>query len=138
MNNDVGFDWEDNEMVRTVLITDDSTMQRMSIKKALPADWADTILEAKNGHEALDRMRANAVDVLFLDLTMPEMDGFEVLAALDQPDSGISKPMIFVLSADFQPESIKICEEHGVCEFVRKPISADALLAVLQRQGLHS
>ncbi len=125
-------------MSKTILITDDSTMSRLTVKKNLPVDWATTIYEAKNGIEAMEKLENHAIDVLFLDLTMPEMDGFDVLARLADPASTIAKPAILVLSADIQPESMQICKDRGALDFISKPIKAEVLAEVLRRQGLLS
>ncbi len=121
-------------MGRTILVADDSTMSRMMIKRALPEGWAEQVLEAANGQEALDQLAANAVDVLFLDLTMPEVDGFAVLEQLS--GEGGAMPKTFVISADIQEESLKLCQERGALDFVPKPIRAEALAELLQRHGL--
>lgn len=123
-------------MTRRVLIADDSTMSRLTVKKALPPDWADEILQAKDGQDALDQLAAQPFDVLFLDLTMPEVDGFEVLERLSDPSSTLHRPAVFVLSADIQAESLRICKERGALEFIGKPISAEALATALQKHGL--
>ena len=63
-----------------VTIADDSALSRKTIKRALPEDWDITIHEAKNGVEALDAVHAGLAEVLFLDLQMPQMDGFEAVS----------------------------------------------------------
>lgn len=125
-------------MSKTILITDDSMMSRLTVKKNLPVDWATTIHEAKNGIEAMEKLENHVIDVLFLDLTMPEMDGFAVLERLADPASTIPRPAIFVLSADIQPESMQICKARGALAFISKPIKAEALAEVLRGQGLLS
>ena len=125
-------------MSKTILIADDSTMSRLTVKKNLPADWATTIHEAKNGLEAMEQLQKHTIEVLFLDLTMPEMDGFAVLERLSDPAVDVHKPAIFILSADVQPESMQLCKERGALAFVSKPITAEALAGVLREQGLLS
>jgi CheY-like chemotaxis protein len=57
-------------------------MARKQVLRALPADWPVSVTEAGNGHEAMDAIRLGLGQVVLLDLTMPEMDGYQVLSAL--------------------------------------------------------
>ena len=66
----------------SLLICDDSSLARKQLLHALPAGWPVTVSQAATGVEALDRIRQGDIDVLLLDLTMPEMDGYQVLAQL--------------------------------------------------------
>ncbi|MCU7850174.1 MAG: response regulator [Candidatus Thiodiazotropha sp. (ex Lucinoma kastoroae)] len=122
-------------MTRRVLIADDSAMSRKMIKRAMPVGWADEIFEAANGREALELLSKHRVDVMLLDLTMPELDGFEVLEQLSSVKSTTAKPKIFVISADYQHESVQRCIDSGAVEFVKKPITADTLKDVLGKNG---
>lgn len=65
-----------------VLIVDDSSMSRKLVLKALPEGFATQITQAANGAEALDAFHDGLAEVIFLDLTMPVMDGFNTLEAL--------------------------------------------------------
>ncbi|MBP8215181.1 MAG: response regulator, partial [Propionivibrio sp.] len=60
----------------SVLVVDDSPIARKMLIRALPAEWDIEITQASNGLEALAAYRAGKVDVMFLDLTMPDMDGY--------------------------------------------------------------
>ena len=88
-------------MSLTVLVADDSKLSRRSVIRALPPELEITVIEATNGKEAIETLSGNAVQLVLLDLTMPEIDGVGVLEYLsEQPSS----PDIIVISADFQPE----------------------------------
>ena len=65
-----------------LLVCDDSNMARKQLIRALPANWPFRITQATNGLEGLEAIRAGAGQIVLLDLTMPELDGFGVLAAL--------------------------------------------------------
>src|SRR5262249_8273392 len=59
-----------------------------------------TVREAENGREALNRIRESKPDVILLDLMMPEMDGFQVVAALQKEAGWRDIPVIVITSLD--------------------------------------
>ena len=87
---------------------------------------------AKNGQEAVELLRSQQFDILFLDLTMPVLDGLGVLQALK--DENIT-PAIFVISADIQPEMQNKVLELGAKAFMRKPVQLDVLNTNLKSHG---
>ena len=82
-----------------VLMVEDDALQRERMRGWLePPQWV--VREAANGREALNVLRGERPDVILLDLMMPEMDGFEVVAAL-QKDTGWQEiPVIVITSLD--------------------------------------
>ena len=68
------------------------------------------ISEAVNGLEGIKKIRENTPDLIFLDLLMPELDGFEVLERLKKSDLKIP---VIVLTADIQETSKKRCFDLG-------------------------
>ncbi|MBC8042436.1 MAG: response regulator transcription factor [Rhizobacter sp.] len=75
----------DNRIARTlsVMLVDDEPLARDNLRLLLAADAQVGLpVECSNGYEALDRLRTHAIDVMFLDIQMPEMSGLEVLAAV--------------------------------------------------------
>jgi two-component system, chemotaxis family, chemotaxis protein CheY len=116
-----------------VLMVDDSLLARKLVMRALPPGWASEIRHATNGEEALAALDAAPPDVLFLDLNMPTMDGYEVLAALRS--KGI-ETATFVLSADIQPMAVERALALGAKGFVKKPVDAGALADALRRAGV--
>ncbi|MDP5035357.1 response regulator [Alishewanella sp. SMS8] len=116
-----------------ITIADDSMMSRKAVRRALPADWDVEITEATNGKEALAAVEAGLADVLFLDLTMPELDGFGVLRYLHDHHA---KTIVIVISADIQPEAKKIVDALGAFRFLHKPLNPQLLHQVLTDVGL--
>lgn len=108
------------------LICDDSGFARKQLKRQLPQDFQWQILEASNGVEALGVIAEQPIRLLFLDLTMPELDGYGVLDALQSspPQEDIS---IIVISGDIQPEAQKRVMQLGALEFLKKPVDAHIL-----------
>ncbi|KAA3655012.1 response regulator [Denitromonas sp.] len=120
-------------MASTVLVVDDSAMARKMLIRSLPASWDVEVRQATNGVEALAAYRQGDVDVMFLDLTMPEMDGFQVLETLRA--EGLNC-LVVVVSADIQPEAQERVKRLGAIAFVKKPVDAEKLGVVLKEYGV--
>lgn len=109
-------------------------MARKQVARSLPTDWNVDITFASNGVEGLQAIRAGKADVTFLDLTMPEMDGYDVLEHIYE--EGLNT-MVVVISADIQPEARARVKSLGAIEFIKKPIDKEKLIEVLNIYGLH-
>ncbi|CAN7497614.1 response regulator [Trinickia sp. LjRoot230] len=117
-----------------VLVVDDSTLARRLLINALPEEWDVDVSQATNGADALNAYRAGRASVMFLDLTMPGMTGFDVLEAVRA--EGLDS-FIIVVSADIQPEAQKRVKELGAVAFIAKPVTHEKLLPVLKEYGLY-
>ena len=115
-----------------VLVVDDSAMSRKLTIRALPEEWDVTLHQAGGGVEALTAYRQGKADVMLLDLTMPDMSGFEVLEQLRQEDMNC---FVIVISADVQTRAEERARALGALGFVRKPVQADTLRQVLTDYG---
>ena len=74
-------------------------------------------------------------DIILLDINMPEMDGYQTLEAIAQ--QGL-KTNVIVVSGDVQPEAYERVIKLVALDFIRKPVSAPELLAVLSKHKLIS
>ncbi|TPH15037.1 response regulator [Litorilituus lipolyticus] len=117
----------------TVLICDDSNMARKQVLRSLPEQWHSNVQTAQHGAEALTILRNGEIDILFLDLTMPGIDGVGVLQGIQKLNVDCH---VFVISADIQPEMQSKVLGLGAKEFLRKPIKADVLQSNLEKHGL--
>lgn len=120
-------------MAIPLLICDDSNMARRQLVKALPEGWDVSISYASNGLEALAAIRQGKGEMVFLDLTMPELDGFGVLAAIREEDL---KSVVIVISGDIQPLARDRVLQLGAIDFIKKPISQEKLRQTLETFGL--
>lgn len=120
-------------MTTAVLICDDSAMARKQIARALPECWDVSIRFSADGREALDAVSRGQADVLFLDLNMPGMDGYEVLAEVGRRDLST---VVIVVSGDVQPAAHRKVMSLGALDFIRKPVAAAELEQLLRRFGL--
>ena len=115
-------------MALSVLIVDDSRLSRQIVKKSLP-DWEMVIREASGGRECLELYEEQRADFVLLDLTMPEMDGFETLERLLEMDP---EARVVVITADIQAGSKDRVMELGGLALLHKPVKEEELEAVLE------
>ncbi len=120
-------------MAKQVLIVDDSRVGRKLVMRSLPDGWQVQISEAADGQEAVTALAASSFDVVFLDLTMPNLDGYGVLRWLKKRRQ---MPLVIVISGDLQPEAKVRALLLGAFEFLPKPPRAEAMLAVLRLAGV--
>ena len=115
-----------------LLIVDDSNMSRKALIVALPAAIREScdLLEAANGEEAVDLYKEQHPDIVFLDLTMPVMNGYEALRLIMEYDP---KAKVIVVSSDAQAGAVKLAGELGAKNHISKPISAALLQPVLEK-----
>ncbi|MGM0575966.1 MAG: response regulator [Myxococcota bacterium] len=119
-----------------LLVADDSSMQRKVIKRRISEAFADReveFLDARDGREALACAREESPDLVLLDLTMPEMDGFEALRQIRAARPDVP---VVVVSADVQPLARERVREAGAVAFLEKPLDGAALAEVLRDHGI--
>ena len=121
-------------MALPVLVVDDSALARKILINALPADWDIEVQQASNGTDALKFYHEGKASVMFLDLTMPDMDGYQVLAQLKREDLNV---FVIVVSADIQPGALERVKQLGAIAFVKKPASTEKLVPILREYGLY-
>jgi chemotaxis protein CheY-P-specific phosphatase CheC len=103
--------------------------------RTLPSDWDIEVSFAQHGEEAIAAIKEGLGDILFLDLNMPVMDGYQTLEEIKRLDL---PTMVIVVSGDIQPEAHKRVKELGAVEFIKKPTSQEALVELLEKFGLYS
>lgn len=116
-----------------LLVCDDSAMARKQLIRALPPEWPVSITQASQGEEAMAAIRQGLGEVVLLDLTMPVMDGYQVLAQVREEGHACR---ILVVSGDVQEEARRRVTELGALAFIRKPAPAEALRETLDALGL--
>lgn len=88
---------------------------------------------ANNGAEGIEAIRAGKGEVVFLDLNMPVMDGYEVLETIQKEDL---PALVIVVSGDIQIKAHERVKALGALDFIQKPVSADAISNILQEYGI--
>lgn len=109
-----------NDNLITALIVDDEPLARQYIRKLLGADAELEIVgEVGDGKSALELIRENAPDLIFLDIQMPEMNGFELLKNL-----GAENLPAIVFATAFEEYAIRAFEFHAL-DYLLKPFDAE-------------
>lgn len=112
-----------------ILIIDDSGLSRRMLRTVLE-DGGYTVVEAGDGLSGIERFSVEKPDLCCLDLTMPEMTGFDVLDNLLKVDPDVK---VVVISADIQESSRDMVKAGGAKGFINKPFAADDVLQTVDR-----
>jgi len=119
-------------MTIRVLICDDSSMARKQMARALPKNWKADVTFAFDGRNGLEKLQETQAELLFLDLNMPEMDGYEVLKVIREQDLPV---LTIVVSGDIQPEARERVRKLGAIDFIKKPTDAEHVAQTLRDYG---
>lgn len=120
----------ESKTIRT-LIVDDELLGRTVIREMLRRDPEFSVVgECANGHEAIAAISAERPDLVFLDVQMPEVDGFAVLAALEAE----RLPMIIFVTA-YDQYAVSAFDVHAV-DYLLKPFDRERFGKALQRAKL--
>jgi len=111
-----------------VLIVDDNEDNRFTLSMRLQACGYENIVAAENGREALEKMRAGPVDLVLLDIMMPEMNGYQVLEHL-KANAELRDLPVIVISALDEMDSVIKCIELGAEDYLAKPFNPTLLRA---------
>jgi two-component system alkaline phosphatase synthesis response regulator PhoP len=112
---------------KKILIADDNENIREALTYLLE-DEGYTLSLAKDGAEALRKVREVNPDILFLDIMMPEINGYDVCRAIKN-DPVLKKTYVIILTAKGQVEEQERGKEIGADEYVVKPFSPMEILA---------
>ena len=108
-----------------ILTIDDSATMRMLIKKTLQPDGY-TILEADNGQSGLNVAAADKIDLFFVDVNMPVMDGLECVSRLKKDAQYANTPIVFLTTVT-DTEKKQMGQSLGVNGWIQKPFNPDQL-----------
>ncbi|MBE0363465.1 hypothetical protein PULV_a0909 [Pseudoalteromonas ulvae UL12] len=120
-------------MATPILICDDSRLARRQLARSLPEDWDIQIEYAENGLQCIEQIRKINPEILFLDLNMPQMDGYEVLQAIQEQDLHV---LTVVVSGDIQPTAHQRVIELGAIDFIQKPCDINKLAEIIEKHGI--
>ena len=109
--------------INRILIADDSEMNRAMLAEMLGKEYE--ILEAVNGEEAIAMLHQyeGGISLIMLDIMMPVMDGFEVLAFMNK-NHWIEEVPVIMISSENSAEYVEKAYELGVTDYINKPYNA--------------
>lgn len=116
---------------KKILITDDDVRNIFSLTKVLEKYKVEVVL-AMDGKQALEQMAANPdIDVVLMDMMMPEMDGYETIREIRKQPKYMRLPVIAITAKSMIGEREK-CIEAGASDYISKPVDTDQLLSLLR------
>ena len=110
-----------------LLVVDDHEMNRDMLSRRLERQ-GHTVLLAENGRQAIELLRRERVDVILLDILMPELDGVETLGRI-KLDDGMRDTPVIMLSALDELDAVVRCIEMGADDYLQKPFNPVLLSA---------
>ena len=116
---------------KKVMLIDDSITIRMSVSKLLSTEGYEVVL-AEEGFDALAKIIEIKPDLIFLDLSMPNWSGFQVLSLLKMHENYRDIPVIILSGKDGISDRAKALS-LGAIDFLLKPCTKEALSKVLQQ-----
>ena len=117
-------------MPKTVLITDDALFMRVTLRNFLVNNGYEVVGEASNGQEAVDHYAALRPDLVFMDITMPVMDGIAATRAIKQSDPNAK---VIMCTAMGQKNMVMEALQAGAKDFIVKPFKPERLLESIQK-----
>jgi len=115
--------------MRKILIIEDVEWNRDLLVQILEEDYE--LVEAANGTEGLDKAQSESPDLILMDMSLPEMDGWELAGKIRQTEAGKDVPIIAVTAHAMAGDEERALEA-GCNGYVAKPIDEDVLLDTIQ------
>ncbi|MGM9509789.1 response regulator [Larkinella sp. GY13] len=116
---------------KTVLIADDDVRNIFSLSKALE-NYKMNVITALDGKEAYQKLQENpAIDVVLLDMMMPQMDGYETAKKIRENYQWKNLPVIAVTAKAMTGDREK-CIQAGASDYITKPVDIDQLMSLLR------
>lgn len=116
-----------------ILIVDDSGIMRKMIMRTISMSGieAGRILEAENGEAGIECLQQNKVDLIFSDINMPVMDGFDMIREINVDDTLRGTPIIVISTEGSETKIRKLKEIEDVKGFIRKPFEPSEVKEVI-------
>ena len=113
-----------------ILVVDDADTIRFCVTQALTDEGFD-VVEADRAHKALTALKAQTIDLMLLDLGLPDMDGLDVLRSVNDnlPDLDV---IVFTVRNDRRTK--KTAEQLGAADYITKPFDIDEVVETIARQ----
>jgi twitching motility two-component system response regulator PilH len=112
--------------IKKVLVCDDSTTDRTNLERIVSGTGC-VVIPATNGKDALEKAKTEKPDLIFLDILMPDMDGYATCRALQNDPETKNIPVIFVTSKGQKADRVW-AQMQGGKSLVSKPYTADQIV----------
>ncbi len=121
---------EENQPVYKILIADDEPANRTLLKELLIKTGFE-VEEASNGREAVEKVKTSRPDLVFMDMRMPVMDGYEAMREIKSLENSAHVPVIAVTASAFSENKKKMLET-GMDGYIRKPYKFHEIYDIIQ------
>ncbi|MCL1829563.1 MAG: response regulator [Oscillospiraceae bacterium] len=119
-------------MMAKVLIVDDASFMRISIKNMLTKNGYEVVGEAENGKIGVEKYKELSPDIVTMDITMPEMSGLDALKEIVKSDPAAKVVMV---SAMGQEAMVRDAIMSGAKGFIVKPFKEEGIIAAIKKLG---
>mgnify|MGYP000896395087 CR=1 FL=1 len=120
-------------MLRVLIAEDNKVNQRVAAR--ILEKRGHSVLLADTGKQAVDIFQHQTIDVILMDVQMPEMDGIEATREIRRLEAEGQHVPIVALTAHAMSTDKEICLAAGMDDYLSKPINPDVLVAALERQA---
>lgn len=117
--------------ISKILVVDDSTVDRMNIQNII-SDAGFSVVAASSGQEAIEKAKSEKPDLIFMDVVMQQMDGYQACREITHDDSTKNIPIIFVTSKGQKADRMW-AEMQGGKALIQKPYTPDQILEQIER-----
>jgi DNA-binding response OmpR family regulator len=121
----------DNVNRKKVLIVDDEPNVRQLVSKILSRDY--TVIEARDGEEALNAVRSQKPGIVIMDMMMPKMDGLTACYAIKKDPATKSIPVVMLTAIDQELNKKLSMTVMGANKYMTKPFNAQELLETIKQ-----
>lgn len=117
--------------IKKVLVCDDSSADRQNLERIVSGAGC-VVITATNGKDALEKAKIEKPDLIFLDIIMPELDGYATCRALQNDSDTKNIPVVFVTSKGQKADRVW-AQMQGGRDLISKPYTADAIAEQLKK-----
>jgi two-component system, chemotaxis family, chemotaxis protein CheY len=120
----------ENGKIKRILLVDDSAVSRRILKSCIPRAEQYEFHEADDGIMALESFKINRPDVIFMDISMPKMNGIECLAEIHKVNG---KAIVIMCSSEVNPEYLNQSLSLGALMVIKKPPTRESIQEALTK-----